>query len=126
MSTKTVAALQQFADAHEKDIVVILSWDAESGVTNIASWGREVDHKRHAADAADRIKEVLFSDSPPAEIHEDYRIAGEAAQEVDRLRSAIVRHQCEMIQLLNQCKPWSASQRCMSKSICDLVAVVNE
>jgi len=85
-----VAVAQQIGDGHKKDIVLIVGWDENSNKTNLVTWGREPAQKEAAAEAGERIAKQLGLADELADVHEDFRREGEAALEVDRLRSLAV------------------------------------
>ena len=80
----TVDTVRQFADDYRKDIVLLVSWDVKSNITNITTWGREPTQKEMAADAGNTIRKVLRLEDTKA--NEDYRREGETAMIVDDLR----------------------------------------
>lgn len=83
-----VAVAQQIGDGHKKDIVLIVGWDEDSNKTNIVTWGREPSQKEAAAKAGETIAKQLGLADDLADVHEDFRREGEAAQSVDRLVAA--------------------------------------
>lgn len=81
----SVDVARGLADEYRKDMLLVVSWDAESNLTNVVTWGRKPQQKALAAKAGRRIEELLGL-GDPVEVHQDYRREGEAAQSVDELR----------------------------------------
>lgn len=81
-----VAVAQRLADEHGKDILIIAAWDSASNRTNIVTWGRKPAQKEAAAKAGETIAVQFGLLDELADVHEDYRREGEAAQVVDDLR----------------------------------------
>lgn len=84
----TTDELQELAQKHDMDWVVLLGFCADGHKTNAASWGRAPHHKDVAATTADQVVQALGLDRFPRAMHEDYRTTPEAQykEQLDQLR----------------------------------------
>lgn len=118
----SVVDAQRFADAHQKDILIIVGYDQEACVTNIVTWGRTPELKAVAAAGGTKIEAVLQLRDAPRAMHEDYRVQGEAAMVVDRLRAAIDKAVGAIRPILERQKQLTSVERVVAMVIGDLEA----
>jgi hypothetical protein len=90
MSEIAIDEARQIGEAHAKDIVVIVVWDAESDRTRIVTWDRDPQQKAAAAVAGERFSRALDLGPPVHETIQDCRTieAGMRAGLVDGLMRA--------------------------------------
>ncbi len=68
-----VVAAQNISECYQKNIVIILSWDAEHGLLHTTTYGQSQDDKRWAADGGVIASKALGIDFEAAKHFEDFR-----------------------------------------------------
>lgn len=83
-----VDAARRIGEFYDRDIVIVVDWQARANTTNFVTWGRNRAYKLLAAEKGEAIAKMLKLDDAGADIHQDFRREGEAAQSLDRICSA--------------------------------------
>lgn len=68
-----VLVASQIGEQFAKDQVIVLAWDAASGLVHTTTWGRSEQDKWMAAQGGERIAEFLALDRSREERFEDFR-----------------------------------------------------
>jgi hypothetical protein len=84
-----VEVAAQIAERFQKDIVIILCWDALNEQTHTTTWGHSANDKLVAAEAGETVTAAFGADVDKKRVYEDFRLdAARWKEENDRLRTA--------------------------------------